>query len=82
MENKILANINMNDLREHLQILAGDAYSKKLIYGTSLKKYNSLIDSKKKVRKSTLEKEIEKLSDLLTKSKPRKLNINLRKIIF
>lgn len=47
MENKILANINMNDLREHLQILADDAYSKKLIYGTSLKKYNSFIDSKK-----------------------------------
>ena len=79
MENKILANINMNDLREHLQILADDAYSKKLIYGTSLKKYNSLIDSKKKVRKSTLEKEIEKLSDLLTKSKPKEIKYKPKK---
>ena len=72
MQNKILAYINMDDLKQHLQVLAEDAYNKKLIYGTSYKKYVSLIDSKKKVRKSTIENEINKLSHLLT-SKPKEI---------
>jgi hypothetical protein len=68
----------MNDLKEHLEILADQAYSNKLIYGTQLKKYNVLI-GKKKIRKSSLEKEIEKLSDLLTSKKPKEIKYKAKK---
>jgi len=55
---------NMNDLKQYIKLLSKEAYSKKLIYGTQLKKYNNLID--KKTRKSKLEKAIDELGGILT----------------
>jgi hypothetical protein len=78
MTNKILANINMEDLKDHLSFLIDDAYNEKLIYGTTYKKYVSLL-GKKKIRMNTLKKEIDKLSILLTSTNSKKIKYKPKK---
>ena len=68
----MFANINMNELKQQMQILAEEAFNEKLIYGTSKKKYDNLTN-KKGIRKSTIEKEINYLSDLLISNKSKKV---------